>query len=154
MLEFDTAKQIADAALVEGARRHSAPLTVAVLDAGGHVVVLYRQSGSGIARPQIATGKAWGALGLGFSSRGVAAAADRFPEFFAALAAATDGKVIPAPGGVLLRNDNGEIIGAVGISGDNSDTDEACGIVAARSAGLEPEPAGPTPVDSPPHIRP
>jgi uncharacterized protein GlcG (DUF336 family) len=143
MLDFETARQLADAALAEGARRRSAPLTVAVLDAGGHLIVAYRQTGSGIARPQIAAGKAWGALGLGFSSRGVAEAATRFPGFFAALAAATGGQVIPAPGGVLLRNEAQEIVGAVGISGDNSDVDEACGILAARSAGLSPDPAVP-----------
>ena len=99
MLSFETAKKIADAALAEGVRHRTASLTVVVLDAGGHQSVLYRQTGSGIARPQIAIGKAWGALGLAFSSRGVAAAANRFPEFFNALAAATDGKVVPAPGG-------------------------------------------------------
>ncbi|MFC0438426.1 heme-binding protein [Kutzneria buriramensis] len=97
-------------------RRHVPELAQQVehrrLDAGGHAVVLYRQSGSGIARPQIATGKAWGALGLGFSSRGVAGAAARFPEFFNALAAATDGKVVPAPGGVLLRDERGVIVGS------------------------------------------
>jgi uncharacterized protein GlcG (DUF336 family) len=143
MLDFDSARRLAGAALAEGGRRRSAPLTVAVLDAGGHLIVLYRQTGSGIARPQIATGKAWGALGPGFSSRGVAGAASRFPEFFAALAAATGSKVIPAPGGVLPRNEGQEIVGAVGISGDNSDIDEACGILAARSVGLDPEPGRP-----------
>lgn len=143
MLTFDTARRLADAALAEGTRRRTAPLTVAVLDAGGHVVVMYRQTGSGIARPQIAAGKAWGALGLGFSSRGVADAAARFPEFFNALAAATGGKVVPAPGGVLLRTDEGGIVGAVGISGDNSDVDEACAILAATEVGLRPEPSRP-----------
>lgn len=143
MLTFDTAKRLADTALAEGAGRRTAALTVAVLDAGGHTVVLYRQTNSGIARPQIATGKAWGALGLGFSSRGVADAAGRFPEFFNALAAATDGKVVPAPGGVLLRDDQGVIVGAIGVSGDNSDVDEACAIIAARSVGFQPEPPHP-----------
>ncbi|GHJ37339.1 heme-binding protein [Streptomyces sp. TS71-3] len=139
MLTFDTARRLADAALAEGTRRRAAPLTVAVLDGGGHEVVVYRQTGSGIARPQIATGKAWGALGLGFSSRGVAGAAARFPEFFNALAA-TGGRVVPAPGGVLLRTGEGDIVGAIGVSGDNSDVDEACAILAATQVGLQPEP--------------
>lgn len=143
MLTLELARALADATLAEGARRGAAPLTVAVLDAGGHPVLLYRQTGSGIARPQIATGKAWGALGLGFSSRGVAAAAARFPEFFAALASATGGKVVPAPGGVLLRDGQGTIVGAVGVSGDGSDVDEACAIVAAGTVELTPEPPHP-----------
>jgi len=143
MLTFDTAKRLADAVLTEGARRRTAALTVAVLDAGGHTVLLYRQTGAGIARPRIATGKAWGTLGLGFSSRDVAGAASRFPEFFNALAAATDGRVVPAPGGVLLRDEQGVIVGAVGVSGDSSDVDEACAIVAAHAVGLRPEPSAP-----------
>jgi uncharacterized protein GlcG (DUF336 family) len=143
MLLFELAKRLADATLEEGARRGTAPLTVAVLDAGGHPVVLYRASGSGIVRPQIATGKAWGALGLGFSSRGIASAAARFPGFFEALAVASEGRVIPAAGGVLLHDDSGELVGAVGVSGDSSDVDEACAIAAAYEVGLRPEPAAP-----------
>lgn len=141
MLTFDIALTLAKAALAEGARRRTNPLTVAVLDAGGHQVVLYRQDGAGIVRPQIAIGKAWGALGLGFSSRGIAAATQRFPEFFNALAVASDGRMIPAPGGVLLRTRGEGIVGAIGVSGDSSDVDEACAIAAARVVALEPEPA-------------
>jgi uncharacterized protein GlcG (DUF336 family) len=143
VLTFDTALRLAGLALAEGARRGSAPLTVAVLDAGGHQVVLHRQDGAGIVRPQIAIGKAWGALGVGFSSRGIADAAARLPAFFDALAVASDGRVIPAAGGVLLRRPGEGVVGAVGVSGDHSDTDEACAIVAALGVGLEPEPATP-----------
>jgi uncharacterized protein GlcG (DUF336 family) len=143
MLTFDIASRLATAVLAEGTRRESAPLTVAVLDAGGHQVVLYRQDGAGIVRPQIAIGKAWGALGVGFSSRGIANAAVRFPAFFDALAVASDGRVIPAPGGVLLRDGDGHVVGAVGVSGDNSDVDEACAIVAAGEVGLAAEPPVP-----------
>jgi uncharacterized protein GlcG (DUF336 family) len=113
---------------------------VAVLDAGGHLVVLYRQDGAGYIRPQIAIGKAWGALSLGVSSRGIAGIAARVPAFFEALAVASQGRMFPAPGGVLLRDQAGETVGAVGVSGDNSDVDEAVGIAGARKAGLEPEP--------------
>lgn len=143
MLTFDIALRLAGTVLAEGARRGSAPLTVAVLDAGGHQVVLYRQDGAGIVRPQIAIGKAWGALGVGFSSRGIADAAARLPTFFDALAVASDGRVIPAAGGVLLRAPGEGVVGAVGVSGDNSDVDEACAIVAALEVGLEPEPSAP-----------
>jgi uncharacterized protein GlcG (DUF336 family) len=143
MLTFDIALRLASTVLAEGARRGSAPLTVAVLDAGGHQVVLHRQDGAGIVRPQIAIGKAWGALGVGFSSRGIANAAARLPTFFDALAVASDGRVIPAAGGVLLRAPGEGVVGAVGVSGDNSDVDEACAIVAALEVGLEPEPSAP-----------
>jgi uncharacterized protein GlcG (DUF336 family) len=143
MLTFDIALRLATAMLAEGKRRGSAPLTVAVLDAGGHQVVLFRQDGAGIVRPQIAIGKAWGALGVGFSSRGIANAAERFPAFFDALAVASDGRTIPAPGGILLRGNGEGVVGAVGVSGDNSDVDEACAIVAAIGVGLVPEPAAP-----------
>jgi uncharacterized protein GlcG (DUF336 family) len=144
MLSFETARRLADAVLAEGKRRNSSPLTVAVLDAGGHQVVLYRQDGAGFVRPQIAIGKAWGALGLGFSSRGIANVAARVPAFFDALAVASEGRMFPAAGGVLLRTPADGIIGAVGVSGDNSDVDEACAIVAAHEAGLEPEPLEPS----------
>ena len=144
MLTFDTARKLADAVLAEGRRRDSSPLTVAVLDAGGHQIVLYRQDGAGFVRPQIAIGKAWGALGLGFSSRGIAQVAARVPAFFDALAVASEGRMFPAAGGVLLRDTDDVIIGAVGVSGDNSDVDEACAIVAAYELGLQPEPLKPS----------
>jgi uncharacterized protein GlcG (DUF336 family) len=143
MLSFEVAKGLADATLAEGEKRGTPPLSVAVLDAGGHQVVFYRQSGAGILRPQIAIGKAWGALGLGFSSRGMATVAERLPNFFDALAVASGGRLIPAPGGVLLRSAPEGIIGAVGVSGASSDVDEACAILAARSMGLDPEPPVP-----------
>jgi uncharacterized protein GlcG (DUF336 family) len=141
MLSFETAERLAAAVLREGARRRTSPLTVAVLDPGGHLVVLYRQDDAGYIRPQIAIGKAWGALSLGVSSRAVAGIAARVPAFFDALAVASQGRMFPAPGGVLLRDQAGEIVGAVGVSGDNSDVDEAVGIAGAREAGLEPDPS-------------
>jgi uncharacterized protein GlcG (DUF336 family) len=140
MLSFETAELVAAAVLEEGGHRRTSALTVAVLDAGGHLVVLYRQDGAGYIRPQIAIGKAWGALSLGVSSRGIAGIAARVPAFFEALAVASQGRMFPAPGGVLLRDQAGETVGAVGVSGDNSDVDEAVGIAGARKAGLEPEP--------------
>ena len=140
MLTFEAAQQLATAVLDQGARRQTSPLTVAVLDAGGHLTVLYRQDGAGHIRPQIAVGKAWGALSLGVSSRGIAGIAAQFPAFFGALTVASEGRMFPAPGGVLLRDQAGEIVGAVGVSGDSSDVDEAVGIARARAAGLAPDP--------------
>lgn len=144
MLSFETAHNLATAVLKEGRRRNSSPLTVAVLDAGGHPIVLLREDGAGFIRPQIASGKAWGALGLGFSSRTVADVAARVPAFFTTLAVASEGRMFPAAGGVLLRAGADGVVGAVGVSGDSSDVDEACAIVAAREVGLTPEPLQPS----------
>ena len=142
-LPLATADTIANEAIAAGREAGLLPLTVAVLDAGGHTVVLKREDGSGILRADIATGKAWGALGMGISSRTIR---DRLRErtaFQSALAAASDGRFIPVPGGVLIRNAAGEVIGAVGISGDASDKDEYAAITAVQRAGLTPHPEQP-----------
>lgn len=137
------AEQIVQGALAEGRRQGFMPLTVAVLDAGGCLVVLKREDGSGILRPDIAIGKAWGALGMGVPSRLLRdRLADR-PAFQAALAAASGGRFIAVPGGVLLKDDAGAVIGAVGVSGDTSDKDELCAVIGVRAAGLASDPAEP-----------
>lgn len=143
MLTLDHAKTIIDRALARGRELNLAPLTVVVLDAGGHMVAMQRQDNSGILRPQIALGKAYGSLGLGESSRAMGERLKNSPYFVTALQTMSDGRVVPAPGGVLIRNDAGQIIGAVGISGDLSAKDEACGIAGVLAAGLRPEPAQP-----------
>ena len=136
-LTLDRADIIGRVALEDGRRRGAQPLTVVVLDAGGHVKLVRREDGSGIARFEIAFGKAWGALGMGISSRGLAVRAAKMGGFFTALAAATDGRVVPVPGGVLVRDGaGGPIIGAVGISGDTSDLDELCAVAGIEAAGL------------------
>lgn len=127
---------IATKALEKGRAMNFLPLTVVVLDAGGHVVVSKREDGSGILRVEIATGKAWGTLGMGLGARNLAQRAAKNPAFYTALAAASDGKMIPVIGGVLIRNQAGAIIGAVGISGDVSDNDEICCIAGIEAAGL------------------
>lgn len=131
------ASAVADAALAHAGELGLAPLTVAVLDPGGHLVVLKRQDGSGILRAEIAIAKAWGVLGMGLPARGLAERAQRAPQFFAALSVLSGGRMIPVPGGVPLTAD-GIVVGAVGISGDTSDNDEACAIYGAREAGLVP----------------
>ena len=138
-----TAEKIADAALAAGREAGLLPLTVAVLDAGGALVVLKRQDGSGVLRGDIATGKAWGALGMGISSRTIRDRLEDRPAFQSALAAASHGRFIPVPGGVLALNASGEVIGAVGISGDASDKDEYAAIFGVRAAGLLPDPDAP-----------
>lgn len=136
MTTLAQAEAIASATLAHGRAVAAAPLTVAVLDAGGHLVVLKREDGSGILRPQIAHAKAWGALGMGFSSREIGRRAEAQPVFFGALAAVADGRFAPAAGGVLVRDADGRLLGAVGVSGDTSDVDETCALAGVEAAGL------------------
>src|SRR6266849_8124231 len=98
------AATIVEAALEKGRETGCAPLAVAVLDDGGHLKAFAREDGAGIMRPQIATGKAWGALGMGFGSRTFARRAAENPAFFSALYAASDGRLLPAAGGVLVKD--------------------------------------------------
>ena len=141
-LPLSRAETIVDQALAAGREAGLAPLTVVVLDSGGHSVALKREDGSGIARVEVATGKAWAALGVGLSSRALGEANKDRPVFLNALAAASQGRCVPVPGGVLICNDAGEALGAVGVSGDTSDNDERCAAAGVRAAGLSPEPAG------------
>jgi uncharacterized protein GlcG (DUF336 family) len=134
------ASTIVDAALKKGRDTNCFPLTIAVLDGGGHLVAFKREDKSGLLRFDIAYGKAWGALGMGFGSRTLAARAAKTPQFFTMLAAASDGRMITNPGGVLIRDVEGDVIGAVGISGDTSDKDEACALAGIEAAGLKPDP--------------
>ena len=138
MTTLAQAEAIASATLDHGRTVGAAPLTVAVLDAGGHLVVLKRADGSGILRPQIAQAKAWGALGMGFSSREIGRRAEAQPVFFASLAAVADGRFAPAAGGILVRDSSGVLLGAVGVSGDVSDVDEQCALAGVAAAGLVP----------------
>ena len=135
-ITLSQADRIAQAALEKGRALSLAPLTVVILDAGGHQVVLKREDGSGILRPEIALGKAWGALGMGFNSRTLGARAKNLPQFFAALGDASRGRLVPAAGGVLILGPREEVVGAIGISGDSSDNDEICCIAGIEAAGL------------------
>ena len=138
MTTLAQAEAIASGTLAQGRAVGAAPLTVAVLDAGGHLVVLRREDGSGILRPQIAHAKAWGALGMGFSSRELGRRAEAQPVFFASLAAVADGRFAPAAGGILVRDADGALLGSVGVSGDVSDVDEECALAGVAAAGLVP----------------
>src|SRR5437764_14953064 len=139
------ASTIVDTALNKGRETHCAPLTVAVLDAGGHLVAFKREDKSGILRFDIAFGKAWGALGMGFGSRNLAGRAAKQHMFYTMLAAVSGGRLVPVPGGVLVRDGAGDVVGAVGISGDTSDNDEKCAIAGIAAAGLKADPgADPT----------
>ena len=136
-INLNQASTIVDVALTKGRETNCAPLTVAVLDAGGHLVALKREDKSGILRFDIAFGKAWGALGMGFGSRELAERAAKNPLFFGVLATVSQGRLVPVPGGVLIQEANGAVLGAVGISGDTSDKDEVCAIAGIEAAGLK-----------------
>ena len=135
-ISYERAARLVEAALAKGAALELKPLTVAVLDPGGHLVALARQDSSSNLRPQIAVAKASGALDLGLSSRKIADMAAERPSFVAALAPMATRGMVPAAGGILLVDDSGEVCGAVGVTGDTSDNDEACAIAGAQAAGL------------------
>ena len=115
---------------------NAAPLTVAVLDSSGYLLALQREDGASLLRPSIAIGKAWGAIALGKGSRLLALDAQQRPAFYAALNGMGQGDIVPVPGGVLIRDEAGNVLGAVGISGDTSDIDEQCAISAVEAQGL------------------
>jgi glc operon protein GlcG len=142
-LTLAKANEIVAEALKVGRVAGLLPLTVAVLDAGGNLVAFQREDGSGIARQDVATGKAWGSLGMGISSRTIRDRLKDRPAFQGAIAAATQGRFIPVPGGVLICNSENQAIGAIGISGDASDKDEYCAIMAVKAAGFTPHPEDP-----------
>jgi uncharacterized protein GlcG (DUF336 family) len=142
-LTLEQATTIVTAALRRARETGCAPLAVAVLDEGGHLKAFAREDGAGILRPQIATGKAWGALGMGVGTRALGRRLADNPQqhpFFTALNAMSDGRVVPVPGGVLIRDAAGGVVGAVGISGDVSDKDEACALAGIQAAGLTGDP--------------
>lgn len=130
------ADAVIDGALAKGGTMGAKPLTVAVLDDGGHLVALKRQDNSAILRPEVAFGKAWGALSLGTSSRAMEERAAERPMFVASVIAASGGRVVTAPGGVLILDSDGAVAGAVGISGDTSELDEDCAIAGIEAAAL------------------
>jgi uncharacterized protein GlcG (DUF336 family) len=135
-LTLSTAETITSNALDKAASLGLKPITVAVLDAGGHTVLLKRQDGSSIMRPQIASGKAVGALAVGTGTRWLNANAETRPHFVNALNGVSGGAIVPVPGGVLIKDEDGETLGAVGITGDTSDNDEACAVAGIEAVGL------------------
>lgn len=139
-LKLALANSIISAALTESRRQNLAPLAVAVLDAGGHLVAYQREDGAGIARFDIAYAKAWGSLGMGFGSRELTQRAATMPTFVTALAAISQGRMVPSPGGVLVLDADGAVIGAVGVSGDVGDKDEACALAGIGACGLRAAP--------------
>jgi uncharacterized protein GlcG (DUF336 family) len=141
-LTLAQASTIVDVALKTGRDQKFQPLSVAVLDPGGHLVAFKREDKSGILRFDIAFGKAWGALGMGLGSRTLAERAANTPQFFNMLAAVSHGRMVCNPAGVLIRDADGDVIGAVGISGDTADNDETCAVAGIEAAGLKADTGG------------
>ena len=137
---LETAKSITAGVRAAGKQHGLKPLTVVVLDAGGHVISVEREDGASNNRFEIAFGKAYGALALGMGSRSLMARAEQQPYFITSAAAAIGGRLIPVPGGVLVKDASGAVVGCVGVSGDTSDNDELAAIAGIESASLAPQP--------------
>jgi len=136
-LTLEQANLIVREAIGEARRMGIPPVTVVVVDSGGNLKCMQREDGASMFRFDVATGKAWASVGMGASSRVLAARAKDNPNFFVALAATADGKFLPQPGGVLIRDDEGRIVGAAGASGGTGEEDEAVCAHGIRQAGLK-----------------
>lgn len=137
MLTLEKANQIINGTIDKARSLRMSPLTVVILDAAGHLKALQREDGATFIRQQIATAKAWGAVNMGISSRTLAAYAEQRPDFMNALITISEGKMMPVPGGVLIREkESNAILGAIGISGDSSEQDERCAIAGIEAAGF------------------
>jgi uncharacterized protein GlcG (DUF336 family) len=138
-ITLEKANAIIEAAFIESKKLSLQPMSVVILDAGGHIIAFQRQDKAAILRFDIAFAKAYGALGMGIGSRGLALKAKEIPELIHGAVAASKGRLIPAPGGVLIVNRDNDIIGAAGASGDTSDNDEHTVIAGIQSVGLKPK---------------
>jgi uncharacterized protein GlcG (DUF336 family) len=139
MLTLDAARRILDATLASAREKQLKPLAVAVIDARGALIAFAAEDGTSLKRDAIARGKADGAVALGLSSRAITKMALERPHFIAAVTHAVGGSLVPAPGGVLIRDQAGALMGAVGVSGDTSDNDELVAVAGIEAAGLRAE---------------
>jgi uncharacterized protein GlcG (DUF336 family) len=139
-LNLQTAQTMIAAALKYARERRFQPLGIAVLDARGALIAYAADDGTSLRRQDIALGKANAALGMGLGSRTIAARAKAQPVFYSALASVIQGGFAPAPGGVLVRDAEDVLLGAVGVSGDVSDNDEAAALFAIQEVGLKADP--------------
>jgi uncharacterized protein GlcG (DUF336 family) len=138
-LTLEHASKIIDACITDARSKMLKPMTVVVLDQGGHEIALKREDGSSTLRPTMAKAKALGVIGMGRGGRELRKTATSNPQLFAMLTALTQGNISPVLGGVLIRHED-EIIGAVGITGDTAENDEACAIAGVHAAGLQADP--------------
>jgi uncharacterized protein GlcG (DUF336 family) len=133
------ANRIISSAFAKAREMGLKPLAVSVLDAGGHPIAFQKQDGASMMRFEIATGKAYGVLALGIGGRAINRIATDRPHFFTGLSGVSDGRIVPVPGGVLVKTKTGEVIGSVGVTGDTSDNDEAAAIAGIEAAGFTPD---------------
>ena len=135
-LSLVQANQIIAKALEKAREMKIKPVSVVVLDDGGHLKAMQREDGASMFRFDVATGKAWAAVAMGASSRALAGRAKDNPNFFVTLAATAHGKFLPQTGGVLIRDGKGAIVGAAGASGGTGDEDEAVCAYGIEQAGF------------------
>lgn len=138
-ISMNKARTMIRKAMAKGRELELKPLSVVVLDAGGHVKAFEREDGAAPGRFAIAHGKAYGAVMLGMAGSAQMARAEQQPYFMAAVNGVYGGQVVPVPGGVLVRDKRGVIIGAVGVTGDTSDNDAICAVVGIEAANLDAE---------------
>src|ERR1700709_2224663 len=136
-LTLDVARKILDTALAKGLEKKLKPLVVTVLDARGCVKISAAQDGTSLLRGEIAHGKAYGALAMGMGSRALFQRAQEQAYFVSAVNTLAQGRLVPVPGGVLIQQDGGALLGAGGVSGDTSDNDEICAVAGIEAAGLK-----------------
>ncbi len=137
ILTLEKANAIIEAAFIESKKLSLRPMSITILDCGGHLIAFQRQDGAGILRFDIAFAKAYGALGMGIGSRGLALRASQIPHFMDGAINASHGRLIPAPGGILILDTHDRIMGAAGLSGDTSDHDEQVGLAGIKAVGLK-----------------
>jgi len=140
-LTLEKANKIIAKAIENARKLNIPPLTVVVLDAAGHVKAMQREDGASMFRFEVASGKAWASVGMGAPSRTLADRAKENPNFFITLAATANGRFLPQPGGVLIRDSQGAILGAAGASGGTGDEDEAACAFGIEQAGFVADPA-------------
>lgn len=135
-LTLNQAQQIVQVALAASRQAGYKPMGIVVLDDAGNVKCFVREDGASMMRFDISRAKAWGAIGMGVSSRVLGQRAKDNPNFFVSLAATAEGRFLPQTGAVLIKDATGQILGAVGASGGASDEDEAICIAGVQAAGL------------------
>ncbi|GGC31497.1 hypothetical protein GCM10011371_18620 [Novosphingobium marinum] len=136
MLTLEQANKLIGETIDKAVSLSLKPITVVVHDPGGHMIACQRQDGASSLRQKLASGKACGALALGVSSRKIGEMAVDRPHFVASLHALADGGIVPAAGGVIVTDADGRVLGAIGVTGDTSDNDEACALAAIEACGL------------------
>ncbi len=138
-MELSTAAKILEAALAYATEQGFKPMAVGVIDARGALKCFTAQDGTSLKRGELALAKANGAVAMGMGSRALMKRAEQQAYFIAAATAAVGGSLVPVPGGVLIKDSAGTLLGAVGVSGDTSDNDEAAAMAGVKAAGLVPD---------------